>query len=249
MSLEVIPREMRIAGKQTVVESDATLVPAPSLEALAATVRHEHQLVLNAGQKMIDHAIICGTTLSQAKTRVKYGEWRRWLAENCDVSFGTAALYMRMSCHVELLRENGIQSTNAAVMFLRDHQLYLDDPTVPQEKVDQIRKLGKSEMSHQEIADVVGVSRATVSNYLRDERHGRRGRGKHEHRGLRRRGRRTRNSRGTAITDDLVEGAAIKLRELFGPGTGDVTDSDRDAAVEVLRAAFTYTGPIPGEQR
>lgn len=103
--LETVPREMRVNGKTAVVESDTTLVPAPSLDALAATIRHEHDLTARAGQKMLEHAVLCGDALREAKTRVETGGWYRWLDEN--VSFGrqTAAFYLKASFYADLANQ------------------------------------------------------------------------------------------------------------------------------------------------
>lgn len=244
--LKIIPREMRIAGKQTLVESETTLVPAKTLDALAATARHEHELVVSAGQKMLAHAVLCGDALREAKARVKRGEWMRWIEENANFNRSTASFYMRASFYVDLLRENGIESANAARAFLKEHDHRFNSSATADEQVRQIRKLAADGLKYREIANLVGVESSTVSNYLNDPRRGKRKPGGRM-KGTRRSGRRSKHFT-SAITDDVVEGAAIKLREMFGPGAGDITDSDRNDAVSVLRAAFTYDGPIPGEQ-
>lgn len=246
--LQVIPREMRVGNKTAVVESDTTLIPVRSLDALAKTVRHEHQLVVNAGQKLLEHAVLCGDALVEAKSRVKKGEWQRWVDDNLPMSRHTANFYMRASVHVDVLRENRIDSLTAAKWFLVDRQLTVacDSSPLSDEQIAQIRALAKEGISQRRIASMVGCAPAAVCVYLNDPEHGKRKRGPKPH--GRRPGRKAeRNRRSLAVTDDLVEGMAIWLCESFASSgyPSEVTDTVRSDAAAALRAAFVYDGPIP----
>lgn len=243
--LEVVPTEMRIAGRQTVVESDTTLVPAPSLDAIAATVRHEHDLVIRASQKLLEHIALCGDALREAKQRIPRGEWLNWLG-TARITKDQASLYMRASLHADVLREHGVETVTGIRAFLAEHALLINNAPLSDERVEELKGLRTKGFSLAQIQQMTGIHASVVHNYTSKPNHGKGQRARY----ARRAGRKAKTTQqGFAITDDLIEGAALKLRELLGPGSGSVTDADRDTAVEVLRAAFTYDGPIPGENQ
>lgn len=233
-----------VNGRTRPIENggQTSLAPARSLDALAATIRHEHDLVVKAGQKMLDHAVLCGEALLEAKPRVPKGTWQGWLDENVSFARSTANFYMRCAAYVDLLREEGLDSVASARAFLRQHELTVGRKNLSPEQREEIRRLHADGLGGDSIAELLGIPKATVHENIRDPLVGtRRGR-----RAPRRKGRRPAQFRAP-ITDDLVEGMAAWLVSSFGAPGRKVTDRDRDLATEALRAAFTYDGPIPGE--
>lgn len=76
--------------------SEAT--PAPSRLAVIATALHtEHAACEQALTTTLSHAVRAGELLLEAKTLVRHGEWRTWLAANFTGSQRTAQQYMRVA--------------------------------------------------------------------------------------------------------------------------------------------------------
>jgi hypothetical protein len=46
-------------------------------------------------KQSLEHAIMAGELLIEAKEQVKHGEWLPWLRDHCTISERTAQLYMR----------------------------------------------------------------------------------------------------------------------------------------------------------
>ncbi len=72
-------------------------LPAATLDALAARIRHEHQAAKIAARKTLEHAIRAGDLLLKAKALVGHGHWGDWLNDHCEVSERTAQGYMRLA--------------------------------------------------------------------------------------------------------------------------------------------------------
>jgi multidrug efflux pump subunit AcrA (membrane-fusion protein) len=76
------------------------------LDRLAALIRAEHDAVLATYRKGIEHAFAAGDLLIEAHDLVPYGDWGRWLAENCaTLSERTAYRYVRLARHRSELEE------------------------------------------------------------------------------------------------------------------------------------------------
>src|SRR5438132_8845685 len=77
---------------------------AADLDALAKTVRSEHQLVASAATSMIEHALAAGAALLAAKAALPHGQWLPWLARECpDIKERTAQRYMSLTTGREAL--------------------------------------------------------------------------------------------------------------------------------------------------
>lgn len=63
---------------------------------LATIANREHELVSEAAESMVEHAIRCGEALEAVKTKVGHGNWLDWLGPNFRASTWTADLYMRL---------------------------------------------------------------------------------------------------------------------------------------------------------
>src|SRR5262245_35416661 len=69
----------------------------PELDVLAGTIRTAHSEASRAAGDFIKHALAAGDALILARAKVRHGQWRRWLAENCAVSERSAQRYMRLA--------------------------------------------------------------------------------------------------------------------------------------------------------
>jgi DNA modification methylase len=66
---------------------------SPILHDLAARIRAE----VTTYRKGIEHALAAGDLLIEAQSLMPYGEWGRWLGENCSLSERSAYRYMRLA--------------------------------------------------------------------------------------------------------------------------------------------------------
>jgi hypothetical protein len=70
---------------------------AEVLGTLAQRINEEHRAAFKAMVDTLNHAVVAGDLLLEAKKLVKYGEWGAWLEENFDGSERTARDYMRLA--------------------------------------------------------------------------------------------------------------------------------------------------------
>jgi hypothetical protein len=68
-------------------------VPVPNL---AAEIEREHQATIGAVQTAIEHAVVCGGLLIEAKAGVGHGDWLAWLESNTTISARQSQRYMRL---------------------------------------------------------------------------------------------------------------------------------------------------------
>lgn len=61
-----------------------------------------HREVIYAGKSMLQWAKDAGRHLLMAKEKVRHGEFKAWIAENCGCSYETAKEYMRVAKRVEV---------------------------------------------------------------------------------------------------------------------------------------------------
>lgn len=64
---------------------------------LAEQIRKECLLLLESSRTSLSHARRCGELLNDAKGKVKHGEWKTWLKDNCHLSVRTAQMHMRLA--------------------------------------------------------------------------------------------------------------------------------------------------------
>jgi hypothetical protein len=90
-------------------EAPSTATPARagsnSLPDLAARIRVEHEATSVALKSSVEHAIVAGELLIEAKALVQHGQWLPWLAKNCALSERTAQLYMRCAKNRSAIEE------------------------------------------------------------------------------------------------------------------------------------------------
>jgi hypothetical protein len=68
-----------------------------SLLDLGAQVKAQHEASVAASKRLVEHAMVAGDLLIEAKAQLKHGEWLPWLTEHCSISDRTARLYMRLA--------------------------------------------------------------------------------------------------------------------------------------------------------
>jgi hypothetical protein len=74
----------------------AKATPA-ELEQLSTGIREAHEACERDAQSAVEWAIRCGELLTEAKARVKHGEWLPWLEANFPAHQNTASNYMRLA--------------------------------------------------------------------------------------------------------------------------------------------------------
>jgi hypothetical protein len=74
------------------------LVILETKQDLAAKIKAEHQSLMEAGRRTLEHALALGDLLNVAKVKVGHGNWLEWLARECpDVSERHARNFMAMA--------------------------------------------------------------------------------------------------------------------------------------------------------
>src|SRR6266498_1251367 len=90
-----------------------------SLADLAARINAAHESVAGALKSGIEHAIVAGEALIEAKAKVPHGEWLAWLKANCTVSERSAQAYMRVARGIGGLEDHA-KAQRVADLSFRD---------------------------------------------------------------------------------------------------------------------------------
>jgi len=101
--------------------------PPRALIDLAARIKQEHAATAISLQRGVEHALVCGDLLLQAKHHpdIEHGQWLPWLAEHCEMSERTAQRYMRLAKHREVIEA---KTTNLADLNLTEVAAVLSPP-------------------------------------------------------------------------------------------------------------------------
>jgi hypothetical protein len=97
-----------------------------ALPDLAERINAEHAACLMAARDAISRAIEVGRLLDEVKGQIQYGQWARWVAENCSFGMRQAQNYMRVyhnRAEIEARMRNGdshLDSLRGAVAALRE---------------------------------------------------------------------------------------------------------------------------------
>lgn len=89
-----------------------------TLAALARQINAAHKACELAVREAVNHALLAGELLNEAKARVAHGAWKSWLANHVDCSERTAQLYMRVAR--ELPRLDASKAQRVALLPLRN---------------------------------------------------------------------------------------------------------------------------------
>jgi hypothetical protein len=68
-----------------------------TLDELANGIKDKHAKVLFSFQSSVTHAMEVGDWLNAAKSKVKFGDFERWVQDHCQLSPRTARRYMEMA--------------------------------------------------------------------------------------------------------------------------------------------------------
>jgi len=96
---------------------------AEVLGTLAQQINEEHRAAFKAMVDTLNHAVVAGALLLEAKKLVKHGEWGAWLEENFEGSDRTTRDYMRLARRrgeIEEAKRQGsaILSISGALQYL-----------------------------------------------------------------------------------------------------------------------------------
>jgi transposase-like protein len=152
----------------------------PTLDALAETANREHQLVLQAGEAMVGHAIGAGEALLAAREEIVDGDWQPWIEENFVGCLSTAHNYMRVAIHKDAVQ--GLPSMRQALTSITGQAGLVKGrrPIYPAEIVEEAKALHEEGAGINEIAREFGASNDTVLKWVDPEYRERRKRAQRE---------------------------------------------------------------------
>jgi Protein of unknown function (DUF3102) len=127
----------RLDQRQRAVDQPTELTRSNSLIELAARIRAEHEAVGGA----LQHAVVAGELLIEARSKVTHGDWLPWLEANCEMSERTAQAYMRVAR--ELAKLDPQKRNAVADLSYRDALNQLSGAAravknLPPERLDQV---------------------------------------------------------------------------------------------------------------
>ena len=142
-----------------------------SLADLAAAANREHRLAQEADLSFLDHAIRSGHLLLAAQVGMLWGEWGSWLTLEFNGGSSTASLYMRLATYEDTIRGLGVTSQGSARSCLKELALRRSRDAISMSVRQEACRLARTtERSQQEVAEIFGVSAATISTWLHPER-------------------------------------------------------------------------------
>jgi ribosomal protein L20 len=150
-------------------------VSTVTLGELAVTINREHGLAYQSALDALQHAILCGQALIEARATVPDGEWLRWVDDNLDISAAAIHRFVRIATYRDhlLQADQRPKSINAAISYLRD----VGAPAVgsgrkglngrrPTFDVDEAKRLRGQGMTFVDIGEALGVSDVAVWRQL-----------------------------------------------------------------------------------
>jgi Protein of unknown function (DUF3102) len=91
------------AQPERILISTAAVVPCDRLEDLAAEIKAKRDQLVGGLRRSLALAIELGGLLLQVKKQLPHGRFQRWIQDNCDFSYESAAAYARLHEHRERL--------------------------------------------------------------------------------------------------------------------------------------------------
>jgi hypothetical protein len=148
------------------------MTTATTLTDLATTINSEHALAYRAALDALQHAILCGEALIEARATIPDGQWMRWVDNHLDMSMAAIQRYTRIATYREQLLSADARpkSINGAISYLRG----IGTPAIssgrngrrPTFDVDEAKRLREQGMTYTDIATVVGVSDVAIWRQL-----------------------------------------------------------------------------------
>lgn len=224
-----------------------TMNATPTLVELADTARREHAEAEAAKKTWLEHAVAAGEALLEAKDQVPYGKWQSWVRKNTDISHATANVYMRVAVYRDDVPA-GLYGCDDVKTSLRHN------PTIPHLGPDtwvrqkEAAHLAERGMGQHEIADLLGVSQATVCRWLNPSRIERekqrrlqRSREREAARqALKEKRHRAERDRAAKRAGGAVSHAYSNLRKCAADLQAAIDEADDQETAATLRAALDY---------
>jgi hypothetical protein len=79
------------------IANNVSVEKEPTLAELAERIKISHEYLVNNARGLIDRAISIGKDLMKAQAMQDYGNWGKWLEENCSLNDRTARRYMEIA--------------------------------------------------------------------------------------------------------------------------------------------------------
>lgn len=141
---------------------------------LAAVINEEHALTYYAVMDALEHAILCGEALIEAKKQVPDGQWTKWIEGNLEMGSGAVSRYVRIATYREhlLAANDRPRSLNAAITYLKAIEaprLVSGSGRKPTFDVDEARRLRELGVTYREIGKMLGVSDQAVQQQLKPD--------------------------------------------------------------------------------
>lgn len=93
----------------------STLSPLTSASSLAARINASHEACCRATGQALEHAMLCGELLAEAKADCEHGQWRLWLRDNFIGSQRTAQVYMRLAANRDAIESKAQRPAHLSV--------------------------------------------------------------------------------------------------------------------------------------
>jgi hypothetical protein len=195
----VIKLATRAPIHDAITAEETTAVALPTLtHGAIAQINQEHRLARSAVESAVQHAIRCGELLLTQKRGVEHGNFKAWIATNCEFSYSTAARYMKAAgqkSHAvdfsairhlfpsgrKQRRESAVVTVKPASVCPKANKVEAGDPTAPTGSTSPLHRAANSESAASDAQPVVPaepmtleraieiVSSSTVKKYLASE--------------------------------------------------------------------------------
>ena len=67
------------------------------LDSTAREINDAHRMARQHAESAVQYAICCGELLTQQKAKLRHGEFKPWIEANCEFSYRSAAVYMKVA--------------------------------------------------------------------------------------------------------------------------------------------------------
>ena len=106
------------------------------LPILAEKISRAHTAARRHASKSLEHAIMAGEWLIEAKEQLKHGEWMPWLRDNIDISDRAVRMYMRLARHKDVM---DTKSATVADLTIRAAVAEITTPKWPEKLSERVR--------------------------------------------------------------------------------------------------------------